>query len=357
MANSTHIFAIIFQVIDKATKSLKHIEKELVDVSKAVNEATSMFRGFQGKLLNLGLGMTFFMFGVQMQMKRMLRSMFTIFEQASGSSGALIEKFNVMRAQLGTLSIAFFDAFSKSGLMDILVKGAQSLTNWYLDLTDAQRSFVSSAALGALGVIFAINILGQTILALNTILALPAWVGWGALAALTIGLVYGYMKNDLNEAMKEFNNDLQKEGAKGWTGWFDFAVNTIMRLYNLIKNTFGKKAQKFFGFNPVENPFLEKINEQKKAMEKMISTAKIDTFSYVNSGKFAGYSPFNPFGPSLPMPSSQVSAPKQGGFADDFYSKVPSTSSQPINVVLQNPQDIAKELEKKYGISLPSTLT
>src|SRR3990167_6892234 len=134
MAETSHIFNIIFRVIDKATKSLASIDKTLKGISKSVDQSSKSFGGFNKKLLGMGLGMTFFMWGVQMQLRRMLRLMFNVFEEASGSTSLLMEKFNIMRANLGSIAIAFFDAFAQSSLFDFLINVVTSLTEWFINL-------------------------------------------------------------------------------------------------------------------------------------------------------------------------------------------------------------------------------
>src|SRR3990167_8701447 len=114
MATATHLLNIVIQVTDRATAPLKGIDNNIDKIGK-----TSM--GMNKKLLGLGLGMTFFLFGVQMQVERALRSMFNVFQQAEGETGALNQQFNVVRANLAAISIAFFDAFAQSGLFESIL--------------------------------------------------------------------------------------------------------------------------------------------------------------------------------------------------------------------------------------------
>ena len=169
MVTSTHIFAILFQVIDKATKSLAGIEKNMARVAQTMDNATKQVKNFNVNLLGLGLGLTFFMFGIQMQLKRLLRQMFTIFEEAQGSTGALIEKFNIMRANLGALSIAFMEALSQSRIFEILINIVERLTGWFLNLSKAAESRIVTWTLIFLGTSIVLSIIGQILLGIYAI--------------------------------------------------------------------------------------------------------------------------------------------------------------------------------------------
>src|SRR3990167_11246253 len=108
---------------------------EIDDMLKGIDKSIAKTsRIFNKKLLGLGLGMTFFMWGIQMQLKRMLRLMFNVFEEASGQTSLLMQKFNIMRANLGSIAIAFFDAFAQSSLFDFLISVVTRLTEWFINL-------------------------------------------------------------------------------------------------------------------------------------------------------------------------------------------------------------------------------
>lgn len=214
IADTTHIFNIIFQVIDKATKSLTSIDRNLKMISKSVvnasklakvteiseimrgidieiNKSSKTFGGFNKQLLGIGLGMTFFMWGVQMQLKRMMRQMFTVWESAQLQTSGLLDKFNMMRASLGAISIAFFDAFAQSGLFDFIINAVTTLTNWFLDLDESTRQWIASGLFKGLMIAIGISVAGQILLGLNTLLQFfgeiqAGWAKIGALSAITL---------------------------------------------------------------------------------------------------------------------------------------------------------------------------
>src|SRR3990167_7041363 len=150
-------------------------------LSRGAVKAGTHIAGMNKRMLGLGLGMTFFMWGVQMQLQRVLRSMFNTFTLAEGSSGVLNQQFNIVRANLAAISIAFFDAFAQSGLFDSILSFVTTATDWFLNLSDATREWIASFAIKSLMLIIGIQIAGQTILALNTLgsfftdKAIPAW--------------------------------------------------------------------------------------------------------------------------------------------------------------------------------------
>ncbi len=159
MAQATHMLNIVIRVVDKATAPLKGVENNVKRVETATKRATT-------NMLGLGLGLTFFMFGVQIQLEKMMRSMFNIFKQAEGETGALNQQFNMMRAQLAAISIAFFDAFAQSALFDALLSFITSLANWFLNLQDAQRETVVEGIIKFFLWSKAIGFVGQLVLGL-----------------------------------------------------------------------------------------------------------------------------------------------------------------------------------------------
>src|SRR3990167_10931631 len=160
-------------------------------IAVGTDKISESFGGMNKRMLGLGLGMTFFMWGVQMQLQRVLRSMFNVFTQAEGSTGALNQQFNIVRANLAAISIAFFDAFAQSGLFEFIIDVVSRIADWYLDLTDKQKQWVTEGVIGAYGLIKIIGLIGQTLLAVYVISEMnPIVLGFTivaiALAALAI---------------------------------------------------------------------------------------------------------------------------------------------------------------------------
>src|SRR3990167_8794256 len=164
-------------------------------LSRGAVKAGTHIAGMNKRMLGLGLGMTFFMWGVQMQLQRVLRSMFNTFTLAEGSTGALNQQFNIVRANLAAISIAFFDAFAQSGLFDTILNFVMTATDWFLNLTDAQRESWTKGVFYTFGAILAIQILGQTILALNTIMAMNPFMLYTLLAIAAIIFLRSVWKN------------------------------------------------------------------------------------------------------------------------------------------------------------------
>ena len=209
MATSTHLFNIIFRVIDKASASLQLMDTRLKKVEDTLNKTSQSFGGMNKRMLGLGLGMTFFMWGVQMQLQRMLRSMFNTFTLAEGETGALNQQFNIVRANLAAVSIAIFDAFAQSGLFDVILNFVMRAADWFLNLSDATRQWIASFGIKSLALVIGIQIAGQTILALNTLgsffddNALPQWkkslagAELVAIIALAVTSISEFVKGDI----------------------------------------------------------------------------------------------------------------------------------------------------------------
>ncbi len=166
MAQATHLLNIVIRVMDKASAPLKGVESNLKKVEKAAT-------GMNKKFLGMGLGLTFFMFGVKMQLDRMLRSMFNIFKEAEGETGVLIQKFHLMRANLAAISIAFFDAFAQSALFDFIISAITRVVNWFLNLTDTTREWLSTSLFVFSGLIFGLSMIGQALLAIFVLSGAP----------------------------------------------------------------------------------------------------------------------------------------------------------------------------------------
>ena len=191
---------------------MKAIETRMKQIGMVMNQASGQTKAFGSNLFKIGLGLTFFMFGVQMQLTRMLRSMFNVFSEAQGQNSVLMEGFNQLRANLGTISIAFFDAFSNSGMMEFLTRNVEKLTNWFLNLSDETRQFYSEVVVGSTAAIAIIGVTGQLALGLNTIHDLigksttkfgtfAALVGTALTVKLAMESIDDFVKDDILEGL------------------------------------------------------------------------------------------------------------------------------------------------------------
>ena len=184
----------MIRVTDKATAPLKGVENNLKKVGKAAT-------GMNKKFLGMGLGLTFFMFGVKMQLDRMLRSMFNIFQQAEGETGALIQRFNIMKASLAAISIAFFDAFAQSALFDTILTAVITIADWFLNLDERTRRWLSSSLIVFSGIVFALSLLGQALLAVFVLSGAPILA-----TILAIGLAIGILAFDFIGRLDEMKS-------------------------------------------------------------------------------------------------------------------------------------------------------
>ena len=201
--------------MDKATAPLKGVENNLKKIDKAAT-------GMNKKFLGLGLGLTFFLFGVKMQLDRMLRSMFNIFKQAEGETGALIQKFDLMKASLAAISIAFFDAFAQSGLFDMIIAFVIKVADWFLNLDDSTKQWLSSSLFVFSGIIFGLSLVGQALLAIFVLSNLNPIVLGVSLAVIAIGalvLAFVLAKDDIKSAVSDIKTDWDKfvDAIKGVT--------------------------------------------------------------------------------------------------------------------------------------------
>lgn len=235
MANSTHLFNIIFRVVDKASASLVSIDRSLKNISNGFERNNKAIGGMNKQMLGLGLGMTFFMFGVQMQLQRMLRSMFNIFQQAEGETGVLNQQFNIVRANLAAVSIAFFDAFAQSGLFDMILIFVTTIADWYLNLTDSQREWVTTGTLGIFTLIKTVSFLGQILLAVYLAIQLhiAIWGPWALIAIAAIVIVIKAWKA-FKSVFKDTTDDLGKTNEKFWIDWRLKALDSILIVINAI---------------------------------------------------------------------------------------------------------------------------
>ncbi len=157
MALATHLLNIVIRVTDRSTAPFKRAENNINKVGGAAKRATT-------DMLGLGLGLTFFMFGVQIQLEKMLRSMFNVFKQAEGETGALSQQFNILKASLAGLSIAFFDALAQSALFDSIISLVTTVAGWFLNLRDLQRETLVEGVIKFLIWSKAIGFVGQLVL-------------------------------------------------------------------------------------------------------------------------------------------------------------------------------------------------
>ena len=202
IVQATHLLNIVIRVMDKATAPLKGVENNLKKVGKAAT-------GMNKKFLGMGLGLTFFMFGVKMQLDRMLRSMFNIFQQAEGETGALIQRFNIMKASLAAISIAFFDAFAQSALFDFILTAVTTIADWFLNLSDNTRAWLSSSLFVFSGVILGLSFLGQALLAIFVLSGAPLVLTFGLIVIAIAAVVVAFIaaKDDIQEATNNISTD------------------------------------------------------------------------------------------------------------------------------------------------------
>lgn len=173
MVTATHIFQIIFQILDKAIAPLQNIDKNMQQVRKSTDQLGKAAKGTQGKLLGLGLGLTFFMFGIQIQLKRLLRTSFQFFKEAQGETGALITQFNILRANLGGIAIAFFDALAGSKFLQFIIDQVIRVRKWFLNLSDTTREWLAASTFTFLGIVSLLSFIGQFVLAWTVLKWLP----------------------------------------------------------------------------------------------------------------------------------------------------------------------------------------
>ena len=275
MVSSTHLFAIIFQVFDKATTNLRAIENRMKAVGTIMNQASGQTKGFSSDMFKLGMGMTFFMFGIQMQLQRMLRQMFTTFEGVQGQNSVLMEGFNQIRASLGTISIAFFEAFGQSGMLETIVNLVNRLTMWFLSLTDNQRMFIVKGVIGFFVLSKVVSFLGQILLGVVLVLLLPVWALWGIGAIGAIIAIINQIK-EFKKNMGLINEDLKTNSEIAWVSWKSKALDNI---YTVIKWLI--KATDLISWmtgglikNPLNTYLADLIQEKQNALRQVNELAK-----------------------------------------------------------------------------------
>lgn len=253
-------------------------------IGKSVDEGVKKFGGFNKRLLGIGLGMTFIMWGVRSQLQRIGRSMFTIFEQATGATGALNEKFNIIRANLGAISIAFFDAFAQSGLFDFLINAVTSLANWFVDLDDSTREWIAGGVIGLVGLMTAISFLGQLLLAIYVAIQLniAIWGPWAIVGIAAILLLWKVYKS-WKEGFQAMNKEIEKTNEITWINWKLKALHNILSVVKFIASLPRKVQNIFFG-GIIETSIAEQAIEAGQERLKELNTAKIE-----NLMKTSGY--------------------------------------------------------------------
>ena len=296
MANS-HILSIILQVVDRATPQLRATQNQIDRMSRTISDfgktsrvmdftkrlntvgltmdsvgriidintkqfismgsavervgklGSESFGGMNKAMLGIGLGMTFFMWGVSMQINRLMRSMFNTFTLAEGETGALNQQFNIVRANLAAISIAFFDAFAQSGLFEIIINVISRLADWFLDLTDAQRKTWVEGAVKVYAFMKAISFLGQVVLGIYVAIQLVQsaafpfliiaagltylwWQGWKSIDLILIAVGLGI----LALSVKLIKTGIIMAGVGGV--WF-LILATGLIVLALLHNKFG----------------------------------------------------------------------------------------------------------------------
>ena len=213
MVVATHTFRIIFQMLDKITAPLNRVDKNLKAVRKSTEQVSKSVHGLSKGMLGLGLGMTFFLFGVQIQLKKLLKTAFQFFKEAQGETGALIVQFNILRANLAGLAIAFFDALSASGFLQIIIGVVISLRRWFMDLTESEREWLSASVFIFLGIITGISLIGQALLAVFVLSQLNPIILFATLTAVAIGalaIAFVLARDDIEEAVGDMKTDWEK---------------------------------------------------------------------------------------------------------------------------------------------------
>ena len=235
-------------MIDKATKSLAVIQKNMADITKVVKAAETGVKKFNVNLMGLGLSMTFFMFGVQMQLRAMLRRMFTVFEEAHTQNGKLITSFNIIRANLGAISIAFFDAFEQSGLFSFVIGLVEQIANWFINLTDNQREWMTSGVIGSVVLIQVLQTIGQVLLAVYLLvqLGIAAWGPWALIAVGAVLLVWTVWKA-FKEGFEKMNDEIKINNEIVWVDWKLKALSNILSVTKFIANFPRRIQSKLFG--------------------------------------------------------------------------------------------------------------
>ena len=265
MAQATHLLNIVIQVMDKATAGLNAVGQKIQQINlllKQTSLATKLaplgmafnsvnrvidlttgkfvsmmemqrrvaigtgkigeaFGGMNKQMLGVGLGMTFFMWGIRMQLDRMLRSMFNIFQQAEGETGALNQQFNIVRANLAAISIAFYDAFAQSGLFNFIITAVSKIAEWFLNLDDSTRQWLSSSVFVFSGIILGLSILGQAFLGF-VLFAQLTGVSFAAIFSIWAIIVAGFViffmtqKDDIKTAWENLMDTFNTPDLTGF---------------------------------------------------------------------------------------------------------------------------------------------
>ena len=323
----------------------------MIKLGKLIQQNTTHFGGWNKKLLGLGLGMTFMMWGVQMQLKRMLRLMFNVFEEASGSTSLLMQKFNIMRANLGSIAIAFWDAFAQSPLFESLLNLVTSLTQWFIDLDDTTKQTFTSNVFWIFGVILAINILGQTILALNTIMAMNPFVLYTLLAITALLFI--------RKVWKDTNSEIEESGKKNWKNWGYHALDVLAIVAKAMVALSVGPLGKWLGLTKgIENT----IDKMRKNLEAIGTNISISDYASLNPALIGPQGSYKEMNPKAISSGYYGSSMKSKGSPESDYkmdienllamqARTVDALNKNANVTIVNIDDIRTKLSP-YGSPL-----
>jgi len=268
---------IVIKVTGNAAAGINTVNQTLKKTATNMNTVKKATIGMNKEMLGLGLGMTFFLFGVQIQLQRMLRNMFNIFKLAEGEAGLLNQQFNMLRVSLAAISIAFFDAFAQSGFFEIIIDIVSRIVDWYLDLTDKQREWFSSGVIGAFGLMKVMSFFGQILLAVFVLtkLNIAAWGPWAIIGLAAIGAIIAfYIK--YKDTIKETTDALSKSNEIFWEDWKLKALNSILGVLNTFL-LFQKLILKVSGVDitgGLLEIFQEKIDQSEDTLKRLNAALK-----------------------------------------------------------------------------------
>lgn len=207
-------------MIDKVTKPLKNIDKNLTAIRKNMEGTSKAVRGLSKGMLGLGLGLTFFMFGIQIQLKKVLKTAFQFFKEAQGETGALITQFNILRANLGGIAIAFFDAVAASGFLQRIIDVVIRIRQWFFNLDETTREWLSSSVFVFLGIITFLSLIGQALLAVFVLSQLNPIFLAVTVIVIALGVLAGEFvsrKDQMKTAWGNLMDDLKNPDISGIT--------------------------------------------------------------------------------------------------------------------------------------------
>lgn len=307
-----HVLDININVHNEAANAkLKQTGAVVTEIDTILARLDTKAKSTKTSLLGMGLGATFFLFGVNMQLERMLRSMFKVFEQAEGSVGLLNQQFNIVRANLAAISIAFWDAFAQSDIFMFLVDVLSNIVDGYLNLTDAQREWVTTGVVTTFGLTKVIQFVGQALLAVYLIIellkvkwiasaaamALP-WIGWGLVA---LYVIYNVFKNwnKFKENLSKGWANIGRESELHWTNWAAKVLDKILSVVSYIFRLPGWLLKWLFGapggILGMPFDFIADVTDEIKRLNEEVNTLK-QPFASTGAGSnpyAPGYNPYS----------------------------------------------------------------